>query len=207
MGISGCKKEEAKVVVPNLVGQDLDQAEKALGAVPLKPGNIGGIPGAPPPGTYVVSQTPSVGQQVAPNSPVDLMVAVPVPVPTVTGDVTEAVASLQNVGLKVAFQRRSALFVTKAKVEAQDPAPNTPVHQGTVVTLTVTTPRVDIGSILGLVAKEPAYQKLNSEYKNILDAFIGDPTSTRDVGMAPSNPGNAGTQGGSSTPPNPTKSR
>jgi len=202
LAFSGCKKqEEQKVAVPNLVGQDLDQAEKALGSVSLKPGNISGVQGAPPPGTYVVSQTPAFGQQVASNTAVDLVVAAPILVPPVTGEITEAVSALQNAGLKVAFQRHTTMnLLKKAKVERQDPAANTPVHQGTIVMLTVTTPSVDLGTILGLVSQEPAYQKLNPEYKNILDAFIGNPTSTREVGMpeAPSTPGSAASPGTSS---------
>jgi len=37
--------------------------------------------------------------------------------------------------------------------------------------LTVTAPP-DVGVLLGLVTKEPAYQKLNPEYRNVLDAFL-----------------------------------
>ena len=90
-----------KVLVPNVKQQDLDQVEKMVSAVGLKPGNISGIEGNPPPGSYVISQSPDVGQQVQANSAVDLVVQVPVTLPDFQNtSVTDAVNVLQGLGLK-----------------------------------------------------------------------------------------------------------
>jgi hypothetical protein len=56
----------------------------------------------------------------------------------------------------------------------------------------VATP-ADIEGLLGMVAKESAYQNLKPEYKKVLDAFMGNPSVSRsmadqDVPNSPSNP-------------------
>jgi beta-lactam-binding protein with PASTA domain len=178
------KKKEEKVAVPNLVNQNLDQAQKALTAAGLKTGNISGAAGAIPPGAWVTAHTPAAGQSVDPNSAVDLVVALPVMVPTLTNsNVADAVVLLQGLGLKVGFVKKSTLnpFGT-GKVEQQDPAPNTPVRSGALVTLTVSTgPDIDISGLVGLVKKQPAYQNLQPDYKNVLDAFLGNPSTPRSM--------------------------
>jgi hypothetical protein len=60
-----------------------------------------------------------------------------------------------------------------SKVVQQDPAPTTLVHRDAVVTLTVTMPPPGVGLLLGIVSKEPGYGKLNPEYRQILDQFLG----------------------------------
>lgn len=186
IAFTGCSKKK-EVMVPDLQSQpDLDHAEKALIAAGLKPGNISGTPG---PGAYVVSQKPAAGQQVAPDSTVDLVVEVPIAVPTLTSsNLTDAVTQLQGLGLKVGFVKKSSFnpFGT-AKIEQQEPAPNSPMRSGGVVTLTVSTPH-DFGGLLGLVSKEPAYQNLKPEYKNVLDAFLGNPSTPRSMEPGPAPP-------------------
>jgi beta-lactam-binding protein with PASTA domain len=191
-GFTGCAKKEAReaeVVVPNVLKQNLDQARETLATVRLKPGNISGASGAIPPGAYVVSQSPVAGQQVAVNSAVDLVVEVPVTVPSLTGTtVTDAVSILQGLGLKVAFVNRSTVNpFGKPKVEQQNPAANTSVDPNTVVTLTVSTPP-DVGGLIALAQKEPAYRNLKPEYKNILDAFLGNPSTPRSMAPSPDAP-------------------
>jgi beta-lactam-binding protein with PASTA domain len=176
LGCAGCAK---KVAVPDVVNQDLDPAEKALAVVSLKPGTISGGPGT---GAYVLSQSPSAGQQVAANSKVDLVVELPVSVPTLTGsNITDAVSMLQGLGLRVGFVKKPTINpFGKTEVELQDPAPSSLVHRGALVTLTVSVPP-DIEALLGLVAKEPAYQNLKPEYKRILDAFLVNPSISRSM--------------------------
>jgi len=168
--LTGCTK---KVIVPSVVQQDLDQAKTTLAAVPLKPGNITGTQGQ---GAYVVSQTPSAGQQVAANSAVDLVVETPIAVPNLTNsNIADAVNTLQGIGLKVALVKQSttkSLF-KGSKVVQQDPPANSLVHHDAVVTLTVTMPPPEFGMLLGLVSKDPSYGKLNPEYRQILDQFLG----------------------------------
>jgi hypothetical protein len=94
---------------------------------------------------------------------------------------------LQGLGLKVAFVKKPTVNpFGKTKVEQQDPPANSFVHRNAIVTLTVSMPP-DIESLLGLAAKEPAYQNLKPEYKNVLDAFLGNPSTPRSMD-SPSTP-------------------
>ena len=181
--LTGCAK---KVVVPDVSQQDLDQAQKTLAAGNLKPGNISGSSGT---GAYVVSQSPAAGQQVSANSAVDLVVALPVTVPNLTGgNLTDAVSTLQGLGLKVAFVQKPTMNIfAKAKVEQQEPPATSLVHGDAIVTLTVST-SPNIAALLGLATKEPAYQNLNPAYKDVLDAFLGDPSTPRGMGSSPKGP-------------------
>jgi serine/threonine-protein kinase len=187
---TGCKKKEvAKIAVPDLVNQDVDQARSTLTAAGLTTGTVSGATGTTSQGAYVVSSAPAAGQLVEPSSAVDLMVAMPIMVPTLTtNDVANAVSLLQGLGLKVGFVKKSTLNpFGSGKVEQQDPAPNSPVRAGALVTLTVTT-GPDISSLLGLVAKQPAYQNLKPEYKSVLDAFLGNPNTPRSMEPVPEPP-------------------
>jgi len=167
LALVGCSK---KVVVPNVLQQDLEQARQTLASTQLKPGNING-PQAP--GTYVVSQSPGSGQQVSANTQVDLTVESPIAVPDVANNkVTDAISSLQASGLMVAFVKQSTLkLFGGSKVLAQTPPAATLVHRGTVVTITVAMPP-DLGKLVGLVTKEPAYEKLDPQYRQVLDEFL-----------------------------------
>jgi beta-lactam-binding protein with PASTA domain len=171
-GATGCAK---KIAVPNLAQQDLEQAKAMLTAQKLKAGNIMGAPGAVPPGTYVVTQNPPPGQMVPANTPIDLIVEVPISVPDFANStISDAVNTLQSLGLKVMLvkQPTSGLkFMSKPKVVQQYPLANSAVRKDTTVTLTVTAPP-DVGVLLGMVTKEPAYQNLNPEYRNVLDQFL-----------------------------------
>jgi beta-lactam-binding protein with PASTA domain len=164
---NGCKKP---VAVPNVAQQDLEQAKQTLTAAHLKPGNISGSQGA---GAYVVTQSPGPNEQVKPDSPVDLTVELPVALPDmVKQNVTDAVSTLQSMGLKVMFVKDPARKLFGGpKVTAQSPAAATLVHRDALVTLTVQAPP-DLTALVGLVTKEPAYEKLKPEYRNVLDAFL-----------------------------------
>jgi beta-lactam-binding protein with PASTA domain len=163
---SGCKK----AVVPDVRQQDLDQAKQALTAALLKVGNITGTQGT---GSYVLTQSLAAGQQVSTNSTVDLTVEAPLLVPDLTKNkVTEAVKTLQVMGLQVTFVKEPTLkLFGGSKIVAQIPAANTAVHHGSMVTITVATPP-DLSLLGGLVTKEPAYAKLDPQYRQILDSFL-----------------------------------
>lgn len=166
LATSGCKK----AVVPNVVQQDLDQAKQTLANAQLKPGNITGTQGA---GSYVVTQSVPAGQPVATNSAVDLTVEAPLQVPDLTNNkVTDAVTTLQIMGFQVAFIKQPTLkLFGGSKVTAQSPVAATIVHRGSLVTLTVATPP-DLSALGGLVTKEPAYAKLDPQYRQVLDEFL-----------------------------------
>jgi len=59
----------------------------------------------------------------------------------------------------------------RAKVVQQNPPATSVVRHDSAVMLTVSSPP-DLGKLIGMVTKEPAYQKLNPEYRNILDGFL-----------------------------------
>jgi beta-lactam-binding protein with PASTA domain len=166
--ISGCQKS---VSVPTVVTLDVEQAKQALAAKGLKPGNIIGPSGV---GAYVTAQSLEGGKQVPRDTQVDLTVEMPQPLPDLTKmKVTDAVSMLQDMGMKVGFVKQSSLrLFSGSKVTAQSPLPTTPARRGQMVMITVAMPP-DLGAFLGLVTKEPAYQKLNPEYKGILDQFLG----------------------------------
>jgi beta-lactam-binding protein with PASTA domain len=168
LACAGCSQ---KVVVPNVVQQDVDQAKQTLAAAKLKAGNITGVQGQ---GSYVVSQIPAAGTQVSGDSAVDLQIEAPITLSDLTkSKVTDAVNTLQELGLKVMFVKQPTLnFVHReSKVVAQSPSANTQVRRGQVITLTVAIPP-DLGELVGAVTNEPAYSKLNPEYRQYLDAFL-----------------------------------
>jgi hypothetical protein len=173
---TGCVK---KVAVPDLSQQDVDQAKQMLVAKQLKVGTVSGIPSGSTLGAYVTSQNPPANQQVPVDSTVDLVAIPPVLVPDLSkAKVADAVNALQGLGLKVFLVKQpTANIFSKGHVKQQAPAPNTPVRGGTVVTLMVEAPP-DLGVLLGLVTKEPAYEKLDPEYRKILDEFLKPPDAT-----------------------------
>jgi beta-lactam-binding protein with PASTA domain len=170
LSTSACTK---KVMVPNVATMDLDQAKAMLATMQLKTGTVSSAEGAVIPGAYVLSQTPSAGQQVPANSPIDLAVALPVAVPNlVNSNLTDAVNTLQGIGLKVMLVKQpTANIFSKAKVVQQTPPASALVRHDAAVMLTVTAPP-NLGVLLGALTKEPAYQKLNPEYRSVLDGFL-----------------------------------
>jgi beta-lactam-binding protein with PASTA domain len=174
-GAIGCSK---KVVVPDVNNQDMDQAKKTLEAVSLKTGNITGVSGSVPSGAYVVSQNPKPGEQVRENSAVDLVIEAPVLVPDFTKNsvtVTDAVNQLQALGLKVDLVKQPTLspagILRGPRVVRQEPSADTPVHHSSLVTLTVESPP-DVSGLLDRLIRDPSYEKLNPEYRSVLDGFL-----------------------------------
>ena len=169
LSVLACAK---KIMVPNVVDQQLDQAQGTLTAAGLKPVISNGSAAL---GAYVVSQTPGAGQQVPAKTPVTIAIAMPVAVPHVTNtSLADALMRLQSAGLRVSLVKKPTANVFKgSRVVNQDIAPDTLVRRDTNITLTVASPP-DVSALLNLVTKEPAYQQLNPEYRNVLDAFLGN---------------------------------
>ena len=170
IGSTACTK---KVPVPSLAQMDLDQAKVMLSMASLKPGHVLSSQGAVIPGAYVTDQSPKSGQQVPVNTPIDLTVALPIAVPNlVNTGLTEAVNTLQMMGLRVMLVKQpTANVFSKTKVIEQNPPASSMVRPDTAVMLKVTSPP-DLKVLLGAVEKDPAYQKLNPEYRSILDTFL-----------------------------------
>jgi len=168
-----------KVAVPDVTQQDLDQATKTLVGLQLKVGTVSGIPSGSTTGAYVLTQNPAAGQQVTANSVVDLVAALPILVPDLSkSKVTDAVNILQGLGLKVSLVKQpTANIFSRGGIKQQTPAPNTPLRPDAVVTLIVEAPP-DLGALVGMATQEPAYEKLNPEYRKILDQFLNKPNAT-----------------------------
>jgi beta-lactam-binding protein with PASTA domain len=204
IGSTGCAK---KVVVPDVTQQDLDQAEKALTGLQLKVGTVSGIPSGNTTGAYVLSQSPAAGQQVKSDSPIDLVAAMPILVPDLTkSKVTDAVNTLQGLGLKVSLLKQpTANIFSRGGIKQQMPAPNTPVRPDAVVTLTVEAPP-DLGGLVGMFTKEPAYEKLNPQYRQVLDQFLNAPNASGTPPIAPTSP-TAAPASPTTAPPNPAPAK
>lgn len=175
----GCAK---KVAVPDLSQQDVTQAEQALTSNQLKVGNVSGLQNGNLQGAYVQTQNPPAGTQVPVNTAIDLVAVPPVQVPDLTNNnVADAVNALQNAGLKVTLVKQPTNNIFgHSKVKQQSAPPNTFVRRDSTIIVTVEAPP-NLGSLLGLVTKEPAYEKLNPEYRNVLDQFLKQP----DAGAPP----------------------
>jgi hypothetical protein len=204
LGLTGCTK---KVVVPDVTQQDLDQAKQALTTGQLKVGTVSGIPsGGSTAGAYVSSQNPAAGQQVPADSTVDLVAVPPVLVPDLTkSKVADAVNNLQGAGLQVALVKQStANIFSGGNITQQAPAPNTPVRPGSVVTLTVEAPP-DLGGLLGMLTKQPAYQKLDAQHRNVLDQFLNPQATANSTpsGTPPPRPAPPGPAPPKPAPPKP----
>jgi len=170
MSTTACTK---KVPVPSLAQMDLDQAKALLSAAKLKPGNVFTTQGPVIPGAYVIAQNPAAGLQVKVDTPIDLTVELPISVPNlVDSGLTDAVNTLQSMGLKVMLIKQPTMNIFgKTKVILQNPPATSMVRKDAAVMLTVSAPP-DVKAILGAVEKDPQYQKLNPEYRNILDTFL-----------------------------------
>jgi len=170
LSTTACTK---KVPVPSLAQMDLDQAKALLSSAKLKPGNVLSAQGPVIPGAYVISQNPAAGLQVKVDTPIDLTVELPISVPNlVDSSLTDAVNTLQSMGLKVMLVKQPTMNIFgKTKVVQQNPPASSMVRKDAAVMLTVSAPP-DVKTILGAVEKDPAYQKLNPEYRGILDTFL-----------------------------------
>jgi len=162
-----------KVPVPSLAQMDLDQAKVLLSSAKLKPGNVLSAQGPVIPGAYVIAQNPAAGLQVKVDTPIDLTVELPISVPNlVNSGLTDAVNTLQSMGLKVMLVKQPTMNIFgKTKVVQQNPPASSMVRKDAAVMLTVSAPP-DVKTILGAVEQDPAYQKLNPEYRGILDTFL-----------------------------------
>jgi len=132
---------EEKVAVPAVVGATRDEAERTLRDVELEPAVTEREDADAEPGT-VLEQDPAAGTRIAKGGTVALVVAkapAEVPVPGVI-DATEEDArrTLEDAGFDVRVEEAPAETPDEdGIVLAQDPRPDTPVREGSVVTITV----------------------------------------------------------------------
>ena len=128
------------VAVPSLLGLPLAAAEQALARAGLKPGRRAEQESRYAPGT-VIGQSPDPGDEVAPDVPIDLVLAVPIrpTVPDLRGrKLEEATALIAASGLtQGAVTRRPTRDEADGAVLAQDPPAGARVAPGAAVSLVV----------------------------------------------------------------------
>jgi beta-lactam-binding protein with PASTA domain len=132
----------ALVVVPGVTGRPQAVAETAILAAGLTVGTVTTANSPSVPAGNVISQNPAAGTNVAPGSPVDLVVSLgpaPVAVPGVTGQPQAvAEAAIVAAGLTVGtVTTTNSPTVPAGSVISQNPAAGTTVAPGTPVDLVV----------------------------------------------------------------------
>lgn len=148
------------IAVPSLLGLPLPAALAALDRAGLKPGRRAEQESRYAPGT-VIGQSPDPGDEVAPDLPIDLVLAAPIrpTVPELRGlALEEATARIEASGLtpgKVA--RRESRDVEEGRVLTQDPPAGMRVEPGAAVALIVAVappPTVAVPDMLGRTRAE-----------------------------------------------------
>jgi beta-lactam-binding protein with PASTA domain len=127
--------------IPDLTGLAPDAAVDQLLAVPLATGGRTEVFDAVIPAGQVVGTDPAVGEVVAPNTPVDLLVSKG-PEPIQVADLTNrrvaaATGSLEERGLIVNVIERFSEKIEQGRVIGQSPAPGTTIPSGSTVELLV----------------------------------------------------------------------
>jgi serine/threonine-protein kinase len=128
-----------QVALPNVVGQQFDQAQIALTKVGLTAQRVDQESADQAPNT-VLSSTPAAGTKVDKGTTVQLAVAVepPVDVPDVRGqDQVQAQTVLQNAGFQVSVLPVPDNTVPAGKVVNTDPAPGAKAPKGTTIAVSV----------------------------------------------------------------------
>lgn len=139
---TAAEAEASLVAVPALLGLPRQAALEALARAGLKPGRVNERESRYPPGT-VIDQTPEPGVEIAPDRPVDLVLAAPIrtAVPDLVGlKVDAAEARLAEAGLVLGERAERATRETPpGTVLAQDPAAGSLVARGSAVAVTTAT--------------------------------------------------------------------
>jgi serine/threonine-protein kinase len=123
------------VSVPDVMGQDIVAATKAILDAGLKPSEQFAVQASTSAGT-VIDEDPAGGSRAKKGDPITLQVAVPGIVPDVSGmTLDEAQLALQNAGYRgnVAYTQEGET----GKVVRTEPVANTPLRPGESVTITV----------------------------------------------------------------------
>jgi len=153
----------AAIVVPDVTGSAQADAEAAILAAGLTVGTVTTANSPTVPAGNVISQNPAAGTNVAPGSPVDLVVSLgpaPVAVPDVTGQPQAvAEAAIVAAGLTVGtVTTANSPTVPAGNVISQNPAAGTNVAPGSPVDLVVSLGQVvnkppDCGAAVPSVSK------------------------------------------------------
>lgn len=174
---------EARVVVPSVVGQPVDDAERTLKGLGLEVRTD--LEDSDRDANVVFDQDPAADTKVDKGSPVTLKVSRgprPVEVPSVVGeDEADAISLLERLDFKVETTREADDDQPAGKVFLQDPRPSTRAPKGSSVTITVSTgkPKVEVPAVVGKDATAAADDIVNS---GLLVRTVNEPSSTVEKG-------------------------
>ena len=155
---------QTKIEIPNLVGQNVEDAQRELEEAGLE---VRTIDQASPDGTNigkVVEQAPPPGTEVLEGSAVTLTVATPmqsIVVPDLVNSTEDgAAATLEGLGLSLGTVNRQPSETPAGLVIAQDPPAGTELESGAVVNITVSVGQenVTIPSVTCLKINDAAIQ-------------------------------------------------
>ncbi|HVE45950.1 MAG TPA: Stk1 family PASTA domain-containing Ser/Thr kinase [Acidimicrobiales bacterium] len=153
LGLFGDDDGAASVVVPSVVGQPADDAERTLEDLGFVVRTE--LEDNEAEANVVFDQDPDADTKVDDGSPVTLKVsrgARPVDVPSVVGEEeADAISLLESLGFEVETTQQPDDDQPAGRVVLQDPKPSTPAPKGSSVTITVSTgkPKVEVPLVVG----------------------------------------------------------
>jgi len=149
------------ISVPNVTGQAIANAQKALQAAGLIPGAVRQETSPTVPPNEVISTDPAAGTSWPQTKPVRLTVSAGIGLPDFTGQPKQAAEQwLQQHQLQVQEQPQTSTSQPQDNVTRQSPAANSPITQGEVVTLYISTgpPIVQVPDVTGMPVPDATKQ-------------------------------------------------
>ena len=149
------------ILVPNVTGQAIANAQKALQAAGLTPGAVQQETSPTVPQNEVISTDPPAGTSWPQTKPVKLTVSAGIGLPDFTGQPKQVAEQwLQQHQLQVQEQQQNSTSQPQDNVIKQSPAANSPITQGEVVTLYISTgpPIVQIPDVTGMSVPDATKQ-------------------------------------------------
>ena len=194
LGVFGGDGGSKRVVLPSVVGQPAEQAERTLKGLGLEVRTV--LEDSEKEANVVVDQDPDADTKVDKGSPVTLTVsrgARPVDVPSVVGeDEADAISLLESLDFTVETTQQPDDDQPAGKVILQDPKPSTPAPKGSSVTITVSTgkPKVDVPDVVGKDASAAADDIVNA---GLRVRTVNEPSTTVEKGKVIRTDPSAGT--------------
>ena len=154
LGRSLFSGSDANIAVPDLSGLDHTQVAQQLTKRGLRLGVEQNVPNDNVPAGHVVSQSPAADTHVASNTAVDVTYssgAAKVTVPTLVGlTQSQAIQALTTAGLTLGpIHQKDSVDQPAGTVIAASPPEGTSVAKGSAVTLTVSSGKVPVPSVVG----------------------------------------------------------
>ncbi|HTW03847.1 MAG TPA: PASTA domain-containing protein [Streptosporangiaceae bacterium] len=173
--------------VPQVTGLTQAAAESALKKNGLKPGQVSTAASATIGAGVVISTDPVAGTSWPQNKPVGLTVSAGPPLPNFVGQQFQAaVGTAQQGGYQLQEQANANSDQPAGTITGQQPAAGTPITQGEVVTVQVSTgpPEVTIPSVTGDTSDQ-ATAALEAAGFQVTGSGLGRVVGTNPSGQAP----------------------